>query len=76
MRFKRGDKVYVVDNTNTDTPAGVTGTFKRYYKGYSTLCVIKRDDGEGWTDGRSIGWRVKVASIGLLSEKFDYEMDA
>lgn len=76
MRFKRGDRVYVVDNTNSDTEAGITGIFKRVSRYNDKLGVIKRDDGHGWADGRSIGWNVKIKSLALLSEKFDYEMDA
>lgn len=76
MRFKKGDRVYVVDRTNCDTPPGVSGVFKRFSKDSPGMCVIKRDDGRGWGDGRSKGWSVKIASLGLLSEKFDYEMDA
>lgn len=78
MRFKRGDRVYVVDNTNSDTKAGVTGVFKRIAKDQigSGLCIIKRDDGHGWSDGKSIGWNVKIKSLALLSERFEYEIDA
>jgi hypothetical protein len=74
-KFKRGDRV-ICPNISLDTPSGVIGTIKRYDKYNPTpTVVIKRDDGQGWTDGKGIGWNIREDALELLSDNIGYEMD-
>ena len=74
-KFKRGDRVIVSNEMNSDTPVGMTGVFKRYNSTFPGRCVIIRDDGGGWLDGDTKGWSVAVDSLAIY-EDIGYEMDA
>ena len=76
-KFKKGDRVVCI-NGGGDTRTGTTGIVKRYGNDImkKLFVIIKRDDGKGWPDGKSLGWSVCEDYLEKDEDYVGYEVDA